>query len=109
MAYLVSSSGESFIHFTKNRNFGLDLYHDFVAQTLQSKLLTETWQHGSRKIGPSCGGYTVEDITTVKVVTADSVYGFRNSKDHSKFAVAKAGTQYVCVGDINRIVGSAVI
>ena len=102
--HLVSIAGSSFTHFSKNKNFGKDLYHELVAPSLKSNLLTETWQHGSSKIGPSCDGFTVEDITRIKVDTQDKEFEFSNYADHSKFAVAKSDSYYVCIGDINRMV-----
>ena len=101
-ADLVSSSNKLFVHFAKGKKFGKDLYYDLVAKSLKSNLLAETWIRG-KKIGPSCGTYSVEDIIKIEI---DNEYKFNSSQDHSKFAISKAGSSnyYVCVGDINRMV-----
>ena len=101
---MVSSAGVSLLHFGKSKNFGMDLYYSLVAPSLKTNLLTETWQHGSSKIGPSCDGFTVEDITQISVQTDAQTFEFSNYADHSKFAVSKSGSYYVCIGDINRMV-----
>ena len=101
---LESSSNKLFVHFAKNKKFGTDLYSEFVAPTLKSNLLAETWIRG-HAIGPSCDGYSVEDITKTRI---GNKYMFKNTKDHSKFAISKPGSEnhYVCIGDINRMVCS---
>ena len=101
-ADLVSSLNRLFVHFAKGKKFGKDLYYNLVAKSLKSKLLAETWLRG-KKIGPSCGTYSVEDVTAIKI---GNKYIFKSSQDHSKFAISKAGSSnyYVCVGDINRMV-----
>lgn len=104
-AKLVSSGGKDFIHFAKNKNFGHDLYAAFVAPGLQTSLLAETWQHGSRKTGSSCDSeFTVENIIRLDVKSNADDYSFVNYKDHSKYVLAKSGDiPYVCIGDINRM------
>merc|ERR1712019_7807 len=84
-------------------NFSHDLYHELVAKSLKANLLTETWQHTSKcNIGPSCTGYTVEDVSnvTVRFDNYEDVW-FYNSLDHTKFAIGKT-VPTVCIGDINR-------
>ena len=104
-ARLVSSGGKTLRHFGKNKNFGKDLYHDFVASSLKSNLLAETWQHGSSQTGPTCDGYTVENIKDLKVATPSETFTFDNYADHAKFAIGKSEDKpYVCIGDINRMV-----
>jgi len=97
---LTSKSGKSFIHFAKNKKFGEDLYSEFVAPELKSNLLTETWQRGKKVHDPLCQGYTVEDVSSIKIL---NTYEFESSQDHSKFAFSKSDNHYVCVGDINRM------
>eukprot|EP00794_Sanderia_malayensis_P011019 gene11019-12183_t len=101
---LVSSAGKKLTHFAKTKDFNADLYYMFVAPSLKTNLLAETWQHGSGKIGPSCQGYTVETIIKLSVKTSSSTFNFANYKDHSKFVVSKSSDlPYVCIGDINRM------
>ncbi len=101
---LVSSAGKTLIHFAKTKDFNADLYYSFVAPALKTNLLAETWQHGSGRIGPSCDGYTVENIIKLSVQTDTDAFAFANYKDHSKFVVSKSSDlPYVCIGDINRM------
>ena len=92
-----------YLSFAKATLFHSDLYDDFVAPTLKTDLLTETWQHGNNNIGPSCSDdYKVEDIAGINIEMADgSEYSFYNSNDHSKFAIGKE-KDFICIGDINR-------
>ena len=104
-AKLVSSAGKDLIHFAKNKNFGADLYAAFVAPSLKTNLLAETWQHGSSPTGPSCKTqYTVENIIRLDVKSNADDYAFDNYADHSKYVLEKSGDiPYVCIGDINRM------
>jgi len=104
-AKLVSSAGKDLIHFAKNKNFGRDLYAAFVAPSLKTNLLAETWQHGSSKTGPSCDTrYTVENIIRLDVKSDTDEYPFVNYEDHSKYVLSKNGDPpFVCIGDINRM------
>lgn len=104
-AKLVSSGGKDLIHFAKNKNFGKDLYAAFVAPSLQTNLLAETWQHGSGRTGPSCESkFTVENIIRLDVKSDSDDYEFSNYEDHSKFVLSKSGDiPFVCIGDINRM------
>ena len=104
-AKLVSGAGKDFIHFAKNKNFGADLYAAFVAPSLKTDLLAETWQHGSSKTGPSCKTqFTVENIIRLDVKSTTDDYPFVNYKDHSKYVLSKGGDPpFVCIGDINRM------
>lgn len=104
-AKLVSSAGKDFIHFAKNKNFGADLYAAFVAPSLKTNLLAETWQHGSSKTGPSCDTqFTVENIIRLDVKSNADDYPFANYEDHSKYVLSKTSdSPFVCIGDINRM------
>ena len=102
---LVSTGGKDLIHFAKNKNFGRDLYAAFVAPSLKTNLLAETWQRGSSKTGPSCDTrYTVENIIRLDVKSDTRDYPFKNYADHSKYVLSKKGNPpFVCIGDINRM------
>ncbi|XP_022055294.1 deoxyribonuclease-2-alpha [Acanthochromis polyacanthus] len=103
---LTSKEGTNFISFAKGSSFDNDLYHSWVAPTLQSDLLVQFWIR-SRGILPSdCSqGWKVLDIT---LIHPGQTFTFKTSQDHSKWAVSpKAAVQgsgggWVCVGDINR-------
>ncbi|XP_068612328.1 deoxyribonuclease-2-alpha [Brachionichthys hirsutus] len=101
---LTSKDGADFISFAKGSSFHHDLYHSWVAPTLQSDLLVQFWIR-SRHILPSdCSlGWKVLDIT---LINPGQTFSFSRSRDHSKWAVSPkapgAGGGWVCVGDINR-------
>lgn len=98
---LTSKDGTNFVNFAKGASFDNDLYHSWVAPTLQSDLLVQFWIR-SRGILPSdCSlGWKVLDIT---LISPGQTFAFKTSQDHSKWAVSPgAGGGWVCVGDINR-------
>ncbi|XP_040899869.1 deoxyribonuclease-2-alpha [Toxotes jaculatrix] len=103
---LTSKDGTNFISFAKGASFDNDLYHSWVAPTLQSDLLVQFWIR-SRGILPSdCSrGWKVLDIT---LINPGQTFTFKASQDHSKWAVSPkaagegVGGGWVCVGDINR-------
>ena len=105
---LQSSEGNEFISFAKYTKYYKDLYFQLVAPTLQSNLLTETWQHINKEnINSTCNTtYTVEDIRSISINAdgLDDPVTFSDYHDHSKFAIGKEDP-YVCIGDINRQVG----
>lgn len=105
-APLKSSGGVKFTHFGKTGSWHHDLYHDLVAPSLKTNIITATWQHGAKtnNLGPTCkGDYTVVDVSRVGVTTQKKQYTFKNWDDHSKWVVStNEKLPYVCVGDINR-------
>lgn len=104
LATLTSLKGKKYLHFSKNAKYGHDLYHHFVAPTLKSNLIVETWQHGKNNIGPSCNGsFSVIDIRKVNIKAHGKSYSFLTYDDHSKYVISeKSDLPYVCVGGINR-------
>lgn len=91
----------------------LDLYHAWVAPTLQSDLLVQFWQRSRGVLKSDCSqGWTVLDVEQLAPAQR---FTYKATKDHSKWAVssgpdtsgAAAGGRggsggWVCVGDINR-------
>lgn len=96
---LTSLGGTSFISFAKGRSFNNDLYHSWVAPTLQSNLLVQFWVRSTGILPSDCTrGWKVLDITTL---SPGQRFTYKASQDHSKWAVSTKGS-WVCVGDINR-------
>ncbi|XP_062255377.1 deoxyribonuclease-2-alpha [Platichthys flesus] len=103
---LTSKGGDNFLSFAKGASFNNDLYHSWVAPSLQSNLLVQFWIR-SRGILPSdCSlGWKVLDI---ELLSPGKRFTFKASQDHSKWAVSTqaagkgVGGGWVCVGDINR-------
>uniref|UniRef100_UPI003AADF338 deoxyribonuclease-2-alpha n=1 Tax=Centroberyx gerrardi TaxID=166262 RepID=UPI003AADF338 len=106
---LTSKQGTNFISFAKGASFDNDLYHSWVAPTLQSDLLVQFWVRSTGILPSDCSlGWKVLDIT---LLSPGQTFTFKASQDHSKWAVSTqpAGSGagggaggWVCVGDINR-------
>ncbi|KAM7421458.1 hypothetical protein PAMA_015546 [Pampus argenteus] len=103
---LTSKDGTNFISFAKGASFDNDLYHSWVAPTLQSDLLVQFWIRSSGVLPSDCShGWKVLDIT---LISPGQTFTFKASQDHSKWAVSieeagsGVGGGWVCVGDINR-------
>eukprot|EP00112_Aurelia_sp_Birch-Aquarium-sp1_P020029 Seg507.5 transcript_id=Seg507.5/GoldUCD/mRNA.D3Y31 product=Plancitoxin-1 protein_id=Seg507.5/GoldUCD/D3Y31 len=103
--HLISSGGKRLVHFAKNKNFGADLYAAFVAPSLKTPLLAETWQQGHGRTGSWCKGqFTVENILRLNIATDTQSFAFVNFEDHSKYVLSKTSANaVVCIGDINRM------
>ena len=87
-----------FIAFAKTGEFGSDLYKDVIAPYLQDNLYTETWQNGAGRVPSNCSGDT-SVYNNVNMRLLDREY--KESQDHSKWAVSEQG--HLCVGGINRM------
>lgn len=103
---LTSKDGTNFISFAKGSSFNNDLYHSWVAPTLQSNLLVQFWVRSTGILPSDCSrGWRVLDIQSI---SPGQTFTFKTSQDHSKWAVSTkaagsgAGGGWVCVGDINR-------
>jgi len=111
---LRSIGGTLFTSFAKNAKFHRDLYANFVAPELKTSLLVESWVRGSR-LDPWCKGkYHVENVGELQFpITKVDEYDFKETKDHSKWAISKLQEEkghsnevdrnIVCIGDINRM------
>lgn len=111
---LTSRDGTSFINFAKGAAFENDLYHSWVAPSLQSDLLVQFWIRSSGVLPSDCS----QDwrVLNIQLLNPGQTFTFSTSQDHSKWAVSpqaaghglgrgaeeRAGGGWVCVGDINR-------
>lgn len=84
-----------------------DLYHSWVAPTLQSDLLVQFWKLSTGVLPSNCSGDW--KVKNVNYIQPGQSFAFKNSKDHSKWAISLvpasssgSGGGWVCVGDINR-------
>jgi deoxyribonuclease-2 len=89
--------GPQFVYFAKSAQWNNELYSACIAPALSTSLLAETWIRGGAT-GPACGEYGVLDVEAL----AFGNVSFRESQDHSKWAVGTTGDA-VCVADINRM------
>ncbi|XP_037927211.1 deoxyribonuclease-2-alpha [Teleopsis dalmanni] len=109
---LMTSGKNNFKSFAKSVKYGLELYEDFVAPTLDVNLLVEGWRNGPGNLGSNCSANDkVYNILYIKNQNFD--VSFKTTNDHSKWAVSEAtglkiwrwrigGADWICVGDINR-------
>lgn len=110
---ITSYHGVNFLSFARDGKSALegDLYHRFVAPTLKTDLLVETWRNGAGgKLDPSCDGdHTVGNIEHVNLKFDDKSKvkesgPWEYKKDHSKWAISSdLKVPVTCIGDINRM------
>ncbi|KHJ88595.1 deoxyribonuclease II, partial [Oesophagostomum dentatum] len=101
-ANIKTLEGKEITIFSKHKKFKLDIWHDFIAQTIKAPMAVETWRKGAGKdVGARCDEdkYHVYDITSLVVLGTKYTY----TNDHSKWGVSlKKQVPIVCIGDVNR-------
>lgn len=105
---LLSLAGTEFISFAKGASFANDLYHSWVAPTLQSDLLVQFWRRSTGLLPSDCSPSW--EVLNIDLIAPGQNITFKATEDHSKWAVSigssrtRSGTSggWVCVGDINR-------
>ncbi|XP_073828628.1 deoxyribonuclease II [Musca autumnalis] len=110
---LVSLEGRIFKSFAKSSRFNQELYEDFVAPTLDTNLLVETWRNGAGNLDSNCS--RSDKVYNIKRIQEDDFdLDFKTTQDHSKWAVSqsvglkfwrwrlRSTSNWICVGDINR-------
>ncbi|KAL3870311.1 hypothetical protein ACJMK2_038387 [Sinanodonta woodiana] len=99
---LISLGGQEFISFAKFSKFGKDLYSAWLAESLSGDLYVETWQKGAKKMKLNSSCTTQYKVYNVEGITFSDKVTFKETKDHSKWAVTVSNT-WTCIGDINRM------
>lgn len=104
---LTSLGGTEFISFAKGASFKNDLYLGWVAPTLQSDLLVQFWVLSKRTLHTNCSLHW--KVLDINFISLGGKFNFKNTHDHSKWAVSTVaaartggGGGWLCVGDINR-------
>ncbi|XP_056619090.1 deoxyribonuclease-2-alpha isoform X3 [Triplophysa dalaica] len=103
---LLSLAGSEFISFAKGASFDNDLYHSWVAPTLQSNLLVQFWRRSTGILPSDCSQNW--KVLNVDLISPGQRVTFKATADHSKWAISTDGGHvgtsgsWVCVGDINR-------
>ncbi|KAM7346417.1 deoxyribonuclease II [Cochliomyia hominivorax] len=110
---LKSLVGMEFKSFAKSSKYNKELYEDFVAPTLDTNLLVETWRNGAGNFNSNCSlNDKVYNIESLELQDLD--INFSTHLDHSKWAVSQSvglkfwrwripsTSNWICVGDINR-------
>ena len=101
-----SSAGASFRALAKSRAWGEDFWIDLVGPALGTSLNVETWRRGTlppveeQGAGAPSSGH-VDDIQNVDLTELGAPYAWKYTKDHAKWAIGE-GSDWVCVGDLNR-------
>ncbi|XP_066503804.1 deoxyribonuclease-2-beta [Hoplias malabaricus] len=93
--------GEIFLSFAKSHNYVDDIYTGWIAQTLWTDLLVESWQREAHKLPSNCSlPYHVNNIKRIRLL--ENVI-FSSYEDHSKWCVSlEYRGQWTCLGDLNR-------
>ncbi|KAM9461920.1 deoxyribonuclease-2-beta [Clarias gariepinus] len=98
---LMSVKGETFISFSKSHSYVDDIYAGWIAQTLRTDLLVETWQRKAHQLPSNCS--LPYHALNIKEVRLSNLVKFSSYADHSKWCVSwKYQTQWTCLGDLNR-------
>ncbi|KAL5012701.1 hypothetical protein ScPMuIL_011252 [Solemya velum] len=104
-ASLESIGGKKYDSFAKFSDFDEELYSAWVAPTYSTQLMTETWQNGRGKLPSNCtANYRVFNVQNI-AFNQTSTVTFKETKDHSKWAVSTGNTpskNIICIGGINR-------
>jgi deoxyribonuclease-2 len=100
---LLTTGGHPFKLYAKTAEWHNDLYAGCVTPTEKDTLWVESWIRGSAE-GPICpiSDYDTLDIKTLEFVVGDRIYSWKETQDHSKWAIT-ATRDVVCMGDINRM------
>lgn len=97
-----SRGGQTFYDFAKSKGCQCELYSDVVAPEFKSDLRTLTW--GRPLMESFCKPkhpYDVTNIMGLKWTDADLQY--KETKEHSKWAISMDNKPWACIGDINRM------
>ncbi len=99
-----SRGGLDFKVIAKNRKWNKDFWNDLVGPTLKADINVETWIRG--KIPPtldSDGIHKTFDVKYIDLSPLGMPWSWPETHDHAKWGVTK-DSDWVCVGDINRMV-----
>lgn len=79
----------------------LDIFSAWMAQSLKTHLLAETWHRRNHEFPSNCSlPYHVYNINRIRL---GRKYSFSSYHDHSKWGVSKlSNSHWTCIGDLNR-------
>ncbi|KAI7795410.1 putative deoxyribonuclease-2-beta, partial [Triplophysa rosa] len=101
---LVSVRGQTFFSFAKSPYYVDDIYTAWVAQTLGTDLLVESWMHQGHQLPSNCS--LPHHVMNIIRVCLPGSQMFSSYEDHSKWCVSYAfKDQWTCLGDLNRDIG----
>ncbi len=99
-----SRGGLAFQVIAKNRKWGKDFWNDLVGPTIGTDIDVETWIRG--KIPPTLDSDGVHKTFDVKYIDLSPLgipWNWPETHDHAKWGIS-VDSDWVCVGDINRMV-----
>lgn len=99
-----SRGGLAFKVIAKNRKWNKDFWNDLVGPTLKADMDVETWIRG--KIPPTLDSDGIHKTFDVKYIDLSPLgipWTWPETHDHAKWGIT-VGSDWVCVGDINRMV-----
>nr|XP_048309592.1 deoxyribonuclease-2-beta isoform X3 [Myodes glareolus] len=101
LAALQSAQGLKFLHFAKSSLYTDDIFSAWMAQSLKTHLLAETWHRRNHEFPSNCSlHYHVYNINRIRL---GRKYSFSSYHDHSKWGVSKlSNSHWTCIGDLNR-------
>ncbi|KAH0519498.1 Deoxyribonuclease-2-beta [Microtus ochrogaster] len=101
LATLQSAQGLVFFHFAKSSLYTDDIFTGWMAQSLKTPLLAQTWQRRNHELPSNCSlRYHVYNINYIRL---DRKHSFSSYHDHSKWCVSRNfNNHWTCIGDLNR-------
>jgi deoxyribonuclease-2 len=88
----------------KNRHWGKDFWSDLVGPTLHADMDDETWIRGPiPPVLDSDHVHRTYDIKYIDLHPLGAPWAWPETKDHAKWGIT-LGTDWVCVGDLNRMI-----
>ena len=101
---LETAAGMPFKVIAKNREWNKDFWNDLVGPTLKEDVDVETWIRGPiPPIADSDGIHKTFDIKYINMGPLGAHWAWPETHDHAKWGITKK-SDWVCVGDINRMV-----
>ncbi|KAK2869212.1 hypothetical protein Q7C36_001083 [Tachysurus vachellii] len=98
---LMSVKGETFLSFAKSHRYVDDIYAGWIAQTLDTNLLVESWQRKTHQLPSNCS--LPYHVMNIELVCLSKLVTFKSYDDHSKWCVSWGyQAQWTCLGDLNR-------
>ncbi|XP_003741591.1 deoxyribonuclease-2-alpha [Galendromus occidentalis] len=97
--------GMPFLAFAKSGSLDDDVYSRAIAPALGSDLYVSSWQNGEGgKLDSECSmKFKVLDVESVSFTFGESETAWSTKNDHSKWAVTRSKSTWLCIGSINRM------
>ncbi|XP_032884971.1 deoxyribonuclease-2-beta isoform X1 [Amblyraja radiata] len=100
-AKLMSTGGVLFQSFAKYKLFGDDIYAAWVAQSLGTDLLVQSWRRGKHVLPSNCS--LPKHVYNVDMLELPGPALFDTRQDHSKWCVSpRPARGWFCIADLNR-------